>query len=843
MDKNAKWKWILLGLLALGSLMLVTPVKQKVKLGLDLQGGISFIVEVDEEQLLREYSDQNRELSEEQLAADVRQIVLESQDKAVEVIRNRVDTIGIAEPSIYPKGDNRIIVQLPGVDEVKQKEARDSIMSVAFLEFRLVHENSQQWAQELFTDARAPRGFKLLPGNDPVYVRDYEKVADADMDRKFWSDLQRFAPKPRCDFMLMRDDREGIGTVYRPFYVETRRQLSGDALKDAKVEYGQFNEPRITLEFNAAGSREFGRVTSDYSPNGEKNMGNEEGRQLAIVLDGTLYSAPVIRTAILDGRAEISGMFSVAEATRLVNVLRAGSLPVPVQIVEERQVSPSLGRDSIESGVQAASYGAGLVVLFMLVYYRMAGIVANVALFLMVFLLPVGMWVSAGFLGTFFSGGDSAGTSGAIGLPVITLPGIAGIILTIGMAVDATVLIFERMREELRAGKSLGAAIEAGYERAFSAILDANVTTVITAVILFWQGSGPIRGFAVTLCAGILISMLISLVYLRMFLRLLVEKFSLQVMKFSTIVKPTEINFLGFRKIYAVIAVLAIAGTMTVFVQKGDENFGVDFTGGTVLVFRFDESQPVETVRNTLEQNGILSPLIQYQRDIAVTEAGEFRELLEVKVSYEQGDAARDLMLESFAGAGFELAQTESVGPQVGNELKRSGLIAMITAILGIIIYITIRFEFAFAIGAIVATIHDVLLTVGIYCLMGKQFSLTIIAALLTIVGYSVNDTIVVFDRIREDLKLVRGKSYFDIVNMSLNQTLSRTLLTSLTTLLTVTMLLVFGGGAINDFALTMFIGIIIGTLSSIFVATPVMLLWHRDKAPESAAAKAKAKA
>lgn len=831
MDKNAVWKWAFLGILILSSLMLVTPVSQKVKLGLDLQGGISFIVEVDQEQLLRQYREENREMSEEQLSTDVQDIILRSKDVAVEVLRSRVDTLGIAEPSIYPKGDNRIIIQLPGIDEAKQNEARDSIMSVAFLEFRLVHENSENWVGELFADGKAPRGFRVGSAADRFFVRDYEKVQDKDMDRAFWRDLNRFAPRPRSDFMLVKDERDGA-TIYRPYYVETRRQLAGDALKDAKVEYGQFNEPRISLEFNAKGARDFARVTKDYSPMGEKNLNNEEGRQLAIVLDGTLYSAPVIRTAILDGRAEITGMFSPSEAARLVNVLRAGSLPVPVKIVEERQVSPSLGHDSIESGVKAATYGAVLVFVFMLLYYRVAGLIADFALFLIVFLLPVGMWVSAGFLSTFLGGGDG----GRVGLPVITLPGIAGIVLTIGMSVDAAVLIFERMREELNAGKSLGAAIQSGYEKAFSAILDANVTTVITAVILFWQGSGPVRGFAVTLCAGILISMLVSLVYMKMFLRLLVDKFNFSTLKFNAVIKETSIDFLGMRRIYAIVVILIIVGTTTMFVQKGSKNFGVDFTGGTVLVFRYDQEQPIDVVRSALEQGGIQNPQLQYQKDIAITDTGAYGELLEVKVSYDQGDAARDLMLETFSGAGFKLAQTESIGPQVGKELARSGTIAMITALIGIIIYITIRFEFAFAMGAIVATLHDVILTVGIYCLLGNQFSLPIIAALLTIVGYSVNDTIVVFDRIREDLKLVRGKSYVEICNLSINQTLSRTILTSLTTLLTVGTLLIFGGGAMNDFALTMFIGIVVGTLSTIYVATPVMLFWHKDK--EAPAAK-----
>lgn len=835
MDKKTVWKWILLALLILSSLMLVTPVRQKVKLGLDLQGGISFIVEVDEAELLKQYREDNREMSEEQSAIDVKEMIIRSQDNAVEVIRNRVDTIGIAEPSIYPKGENRIIVQLPGVDEDKQKEARDSIMSVAFLEFRLVHENSEQWVDELFKDGKAPRGFKIGNAAEKYYVRDYEKVSDAEMDRKFWADMRIFSSRPRSDFMLMRDELQNKSTIYRPQYIETRRQLSGDALKDAKVEYGQFSEPRITLEFNTQGARDFANVTRDYAPNGEKNLNNSEGRQLAIVLDGTLYSSPVIRTAILDGRAEITGMFSVPEATRLVNVLRAGSLPVPVKIIEERQVSPSLGHDSIDSGVKAAMYGAVVVFLFMLVYYRTAGLVADVSLLLIVLLLPVGMWISAGFLSTFAGGGDG----GRVGLPVITLPGIAGIVLTIGMSVDAAVLIFERMREELAAGKSLSAAIQAGYNKAFSAILDANVTTVITAVILFWQGTGPVRGFAVTLCAGIIISMLVSLVYMKMFFEVLVNKFGIATLKMMKLVKVGTIDYLGMRYIYAGLAGLLIVGSMTSFVMKGDKVYGVDFTGGTVLDFSYNEEQPIDLVRSTLESAGIISPQIQYQKNIAVGDTGTFHELLEIKVSYEDGEKARALLVEKFSDAGFKLAQTESVGPQVGNELKRSGLIAIAVSLIGIIIYITIRFEFAFAMGAIAATIHDVLLTVGIYCLLGKQFSLPIIAALLTIVGYSVNDTIVVFDRIREDMKLMRGRSYIDICNLSINQTMSRTILTSLTTLFTVSMLLIFGGGAMNDFALTMFIGIVVGTLSTIFIATPVTVFWHREKSPEADKAKA----
>lgn len=837
MDKKTMWKWGLLGLLIVGSLALVTPVDQKVKLGLDLQGGISFVVAVDRPELARMVREENRDMEDAALEREVDRMIESSQDIVVEVIRNRVDTIGIAEPSIFPRGPERIIVQLPGVSEEKQNEARSSIMSVALLEFRLVHQSSQEWTRELFENNLAPRGFKIGDAGAGFYVRDYDAVADEEMDRDFWTNLRTFQQKPRAEFMLMRrQDNVSQAITYTPYYIETRTQLTGEALKNARLEYGQMNDPRIALEFNSRGASEFAQVTKDYGPRGERNLDSEEGRQLAIVLDGTLYSAPVIRTPILDGRAEITGVFSAREATRLVNVLRAGSLPVPVRIMEERQVSPTLGRDSIESGVQAALYGAAAVVVFMLVYYQVAGIAANLALFLVVLLLPVGMWVSAGFL-AIFSGATEAGN---VGLPVITMPGIAGLVLTIGMAVDAAVIIFERMREEQEAGKSISASIQAGYEKAFSAILDSNVTTLLTAVILFVNGSGPIRGFAVVLCAGILVSMLTALVYMKLFLQGGAALFKLEKYRMMKFVSSSKFDFLGKRYIAIALSTILIAGSWVMFFQRGDANFNVDFTGGTSLIYRFEDRQPIEVVRAALDEAGFANAMIQYERDIAIEEGGKHGELLDIRVGYDQGDAAREFLREHFADAGFELVQTESIGPQIGAELKRSGIIAIVMAMIGIVIYLSLRFEFAFAIGAIVAVFHDVLIAVGLYTLFGYQISLPIVAALLTIVGYSVNDTIIIFDRIREDLKLMKHTSYKDVCNISINQTLSRTILTSATTLITVSMLLVFGGGAINDFALVLVIGIVAGTYSTIFIATPVALLWHREDKPSVPAKDAK---
>jgi SecD/SecF fusion protein len=827
MNKNAMWKWLTLIGLTAWSLALVTPFDQKVKLGLDLKGGTSFTVEVDRDEVRKNVLEKESTLEGSDLEAAVIKEAKESRAVALEVIRSRVDGLGIAEPEIYPLLDDRIVIRLPGVDVNKRIEAKNSILSVAFLEFRLVHAESDVWANELFASGLTPPGFNAVrTGSGQYYVRDRAALADKELDRAYWEELKRFGAKRGAEFMLEKDTLQDGSTVYKPAYIEVRKQLTGSALKDARVDYDQYTRPYIGLSFNKDGAERFGKVTAAYAPRGDNNLNSDTGRRLAIILDGKMYSAPVIQDAIYSGSAQITGSFTVDECTRLVNVLRAGALPAPVTIVEERTVDPSLGKDSIASGMRACIYGGIAVFVFMAAYYLLAGVIADISLLMLMILLPFGMWFSSGILGLFSSGGGASA-----GLPVMTLPGIAGIVLTIGMAVDANVLIFERIREELQTGKSLAGAITAGYGKAFSTIFDSNLTTLLTAVILFWQGSGPIRGFAITLSAGILVSMLMALVFTRLLLDTLAEKTKLTTIKMLSIFRNTKFDFLGKRTLAAVLSLSVIVVTWIFFIQKGQGNFGVDFTGGSAITFAFDQKQPVDAVRNVLTQAGIKEASIQYRKDIGTAGDAMDKETLEVKVGYENGAAAVETIKTAFAAQGYEDIANDTVGPQIGDELKKKGVMSLALALLGIIIYISIRFEFAFAVGAIVALLHDVLITVGIYCLLGRQLSLPIVAALLTIVGYSVNDTIVVFDRIREDIKLMHGKaSYREIANLSINQTLSRTTLTSLTTLLTVVMLLVFGGGAINDFALALFIGIVVGTYSSIFIATPVVLLWHKEK-------------
>ena len=819
MDKNKLWKWLLLGFLVLWSLTLVLPFDQKVKLGLDLRGGSSFVVEVDADDVAKKMVEDGTVESIEGISAsELKKRIKRVQEIAVEVIRNRIDVLGTSEPEIYPEGDSRIVIRIPGAGAETRAEAKAQISRDAVLAFKLLHQESDAWVAELMAEGKIPEGYKIGGQNrgGTFLIRDMS-VPDEVLDRAFFEKLKKFGGK-RADYMLMEDRASDGSKIFRPQFVERRIQMTGDTIKYASVAPDPMtSEIKISLEFDKKGAKEFGRITEQYA-----RTESQEGRFLAIILDDKLYSAPHLNEPIYGGSASISGSFSLREARKLVNVLRAGALPGRVKIVEERTVAPTLGEDSISSGIQAIIYGGVGILVFMALYYMLSGLIANLSLVFVLLLLPVGMVVAAGFLGVL--SGSLEG--GAVGLPTLTLYGIAGIVLTVGMAVDANVLTFERMREEWKVGKSISGAINAGYNKAFSTILDANVTTLLVAVILFWQGSGPIRGFAVTLSAGILVSMFIVLVITRLFFNSLADAKMIKSLKMMSIpgLANASFDFIGKRKIAATVSILVIAATWGLFASKGDANLGVDFTGGTVITFEFDQQQDVETVRGALAGSGFPTANIAYQADL------HGKEFLEVKVGASGEEAEPALTAVKALDGNYRDVKNDSVGSQIGAELKRSGIKAIIFALIGIIIYISIRFEFAFAMGAITALAHDVLITIGVYCAMGHELSMPIIAALLTIVGYSVNDTIVVFDRIREDLKIVKGKSYREIANLSINQTLSRTVLTSFTTLLTVVMLLIFGGGAVFDFALALCIGILVGTYSSIFVATPVVLFWHKEE-------------
>ena len=818
-SKDGFWHWFILAVLAGLSVWLVTS--NPINLGIDLAGGFSFTLQVDEETLVA--NNEGKELKDSDRK--------DAQERALEVLRNRIDGSGTKEAVIYPEpGSLRIIMQIPGVGEAERKKIDDIIQQQAYLAFRTVHKDNDELTQKAFADGIAPRGYVVVP--EQVQLSDGRSITRyyyaKDKNAQSVGNESPYAIGPELwrtasvgasyDFMLSAE-MEGAIEKFYPFYVSVKEDMSGEYVETASVTYDQLGRPQVSVSFDKEGKKKFGNITSDLAPGGRLNPNQSERRQLAIVLDDTLYSAPNINEAILQGSAVISGGFDAAEAQQLAVVLRAGSLPAPVDVLTSTEISPTLGQESINSGIRAMLIGAVVVVIFMLLYYMVAGVVVNLALLLDVLLLPLGMVTAAGFLGIFVNVG--APSSGA--LPTLTLPGIAGLILTIGMAVDANVLIFERIREEQREGKRFSSAVTAGFEKVFSTILDANVTTLLVAVILFLQGSGPIRGFAVTLTAGILVSMYTALIFTRLVFNLLAEKSSMEKLKMLTIVKQgTHIDFISKRRYAGILSVLVIAGTVGLFVSKGMNNYSVDLTGGWSFLYDSQESaNGVPDVVQALETAGIKDPQVSYQKQIADAS----KQTLEVKVKLDEGEAAL-AALDAKIGEDT-LLQKNKVGSQVGAEMRTRGVKAIIYALIGIIIYITFRFEFAYALGTIAALVHDVLITVGIYCALGNQVSLPIIAALLTIVGYSANDTIVVFDRIREDVKLLKNKSFLEICNISINHCLGRTLMTSITTLLTVVMLLIFGGGAINDFALALFIGVIVGTYSSIFVATPVMLLWQ----------------
>ena len=849
MDKKTIFKWMLLVILVGLSIATVFPVNEKVRFGLDIKGGTSFTVQIDEEAMAAQIrediktklgEEDFKKLSETEVQGRVNDrmpaMIKESQLRALEVIRNRVDGLGIAEPIIYPEKANRIVVQLPGVDEKKRDEAARSIQSAAFLEFRMVHEKNRDLVEKLLEKGVAPEGYKIVSlseggASQDYLVRDKKAVPDDKMDSAFRKRVASFGAPRGCELLLERK-KLGGREVFSPHFVEKRTQLTGDTLKRASVDYHAMGQAVVNLEFNGQGAHKFAVVTGDYAPGGAKNPG-QVGRQMAIVLDGTLYSAPVIREAIHGGRAEISGNFTPSEAMFLANILKAGSLPAPVNIVERRVVDPTLGADSVHSGVNAGLYGCLVIILLMAAYYLVNGLLADLALILNIVLLPLGMIVVAAVLGMFAS---DARAGGAIALPVLTLPGIAGIALSIGMAVDTNVLIFERIREELKAGKSLKASIDAGFNRAFAAVFDSHVATILTAVIMFIFGSGPVRGYAVTLIAGLLVNLYTAVTVTHMCHTVIAAWTSkTAVLKMFSFIPETKIDFIGKWKWWLGGTFLVVVASWAVMVSHGMASksnvFGVDFTGGTQLTMSFEAKPGIEEVRGILTQGGVKDPIIQFQKSM---DSGT-REVLMVKVAtLEEGSRTHGLLTNQLAKASFKLMQQDDVGPQIGKELMTRAMWAMILGMVAMIIYIAIRFEFGFGLGAVVATFHDAMITIGVCHLLGFPITMTVIAAVLTIIGYSINDTIVIFDRIRENLRLYRGnQSFKDLCNLSINQTLARTLLTNFYTMISVLFLLIMGGGALKDFSVAMLVGMITGTYSSIYIATPVTLAWYRWKSPD----------
>ena len=690
----------------------------------------------------------SREVADRQADLAVRQ--------ALETIRNRIDEFGVAEPVLQRQGTDRLLIQLPGV--------RDPARVLSLIGRTAVLEFSEVFA-EARTEAELRRQSKYrIPLNRVI---------------RHGTSVDSFGVEQETYYLL---DKDPI--------------LTGADLRDARVGQGQFGDYAVNFQLDARAGRRFARWTSDHI-----------GTAMAIILDGEVQSAPVIRDRIRDS-GQITGDFLLQEAEDLAIVLRAGALPAPVHIIEQRTIGPTLGRDSIRSGVRAAAIGFGLVLVFMVVYYRLSGVIAVGALVINVVLVLAAL---AAFRAT------------------LTLPGIAGLILTMGMAVDANVLIFERIREELGKGKTLRSAVDAAFERVTLTILDANITTLITALVLFQFGTGPVKGFAVTLSVGIVASMYTALVGTRMALDGLLYGRDVRKLTLSHIIGETHVPFIAARRMSLVASAVLLLVGLGWFYQRGPANFGIDFTQGTLVQAQLTPPADVSAVRRMLLAGGIEQPTVQELGDpggmlirtgfVGTTTAGGAATLT--------GQKVEQILVAGFGASAVEILRTEEVGAAVSGDLTRQAVLALLYSMGAIVIYISFRFEFRFAIAAVVALIHDVAITVGLFALTGREISLPVVAALLTVVGYSLNDTIVVFDRIRENRMVLRGLAYGDMLNTSINDMLSRTILTSLTTLFVVGVLYLFGGPVIHDFAFALLVGVAVGTYSSMFVASPILLAWQ----------------
>ncbi|MFI5336013.1 MAG: protein translocase subunit SecD [Opitutales bacterium] len=710
--------------------------KGRLQLGLDLKGGVAFTLEVDPSVATKE----NQRVRQEKL------------DKAIEIIGNRVNGLGVAEPIIRPVGENRIEVQLPGLNTKDNPEVVNSLKKPARLDFKLV------------SDTAAPP-MEVPPGYEPMTL-DYE-------------------------------GRNGASSV-EELYIKRIPEMTGEAVSDSYPVMDEFGRYKIILKFTKAGHEQFAQVTKTIADEGQRS--GRLGR-LAIVLDGKLYSAPTVREQINSDSAEISGSFTQREAIDLANVLN-NPLDLPLQVKEQYEVGPSLATDAISNGVKASVLGAALVCGFMILYYRAGGLVS-------VLTLAVNVLVIGGVMA-------SLGAT-------LTLPGLAGIVLTIGMAVDANILIYERMREELALGKSLSAAHHAGYDKALVTILDAHITQLLICAVMIWLGTGPIKGFGVTLAIGVFSTLFSVLIAGHFILDTLIEGGVMKQFTMMHLFSKVNVDWVKVGKPAFMISwSIVLVGVVFLFVRS-DKALGIDFTGGDQVSLSYAQAVDVSSIRSTAAAAGISDINPAYQSQL-----GGGASLLKVELPYGQTARFVAALQHDFPAARFDKVGENAIGPTIGKEIASNAALSVGLSLLAILIYIAFRFEFGFGMGAVVATVHDVLMTVGVFVLFGRQFNAPMVAAILAIIGYSVNDTVVVFDRIREELKLNPEGDLRTIVNLAITRVFSRSLMTSFTVFLAAFALFIVGGGVLRDLAFTFLIGIITGTFSSICIAAQVFYWWHK---------------
>ena len=803
-------------------------------------------------------------MSDDEVVKILRQETEDAISASFNIIRSRIDHFGVMQPNIQRlPNSNRILVELPGVKEPER--VRKLLQGTASLEFWTTYNGTELVPALLRADAAV----KALNATETVEAAQTEGLAAEVAATEGEQAASRFSREQNPLLALLSPDYAGgavlgaavaadVATINKylalpevrdcfpadiafkwgikgePMFdnrlclyaikverADGKAPLDGSVISDARATYAQTGaDAEVSMAMNSNGISEWAQLTAD-------NI----GKCIAIVLDGYVYSAPVVRNKIEGGNSSITGNFTIQEAQDLANVLKSGKVPAPARIIQDTVVGPSLGQESINSGLMSFVIAFILVLIYMGLFYKTAGWMASVALVTNVFLL-MGVLVSFG--------------------AVLTLPGIAGIVLTMGMAVDSNVIIFERIKEELRAGKGISAAIKDGFSNAYSAIIDGNLTTIITGIVLYIFGNGPVQGFATTLIIGIITSLFCSIFITRMLLGWIVNKkgsVSFSRSWSENWLTNFKFDFVGKRKMsYIFSGVIILVSVVSLFIQG--LNLGVEFTGGRTFVVRFDKDVTAEQVRAQLSEafanaedaanasfevkqygdKNQMRIVTQYKHDDTSEETTEEVEILiynALKSLY-----GYEITLDGFKNTQEDvngIVSADKIGPAIAKDMTTGALFAVIFSLIAIGLYITLRFKkWQWACGATVALAHDAFIVIGMFsiCYAFMPFNLEIdqafIAAILTIIGYSINDTVVIFDRIREYNVLYPKRNIRENINNALCSTLARTINTSGTTLVTLLAIFVFGGATIRGFVFALLVGVIVGTYSSLFIATPL---------------------
>ncbi len=711
--------------------------KSPLQLGLDLKGGVAYTLQIDDAAV----------------KAGSEQASQEKLKKAIEIIDNRINGLGVTEPIIRAVGVNRIEVQLPGVSTKDNPEVAANLVKPARLDFKMVH-------PFIAPPQEAPPGYERM--------------------------------------VLEQEGRQGAQSYVEELYVKTRPEMTGEGVADSYPTMDTFGRFRIILKFTETGSKQFADVTKAIAEEGQRS--GRLGR-LAIVLDGKLYSAPTVKEQIAGGSAEISGNFTQREAIDLSNVLN-NPLDSKLDIKEQYEVGPSLATDAIASGIRATVIGTTLVAAFMITFYATGGLVAVISLAVNIVII-LGVMASIG--------------------ATMTLPGLAGIVLTIGMAVDANILIFERMREELALGKSLTSANQGGFTKALTTIMDAHLVQLLICAIMIWLGTGPIKGFGFTLLIGVISTLFSVLITGHMVMEMLVDSGLLKKMTMRRMLGDLSVDFVKLGKPCAIGSIALVVISIAYVVYQGDRIYGIDFAGGDQVTATFTQKIDSAKIREIAKQSGVGEVSPTYVSDL-----GSGKEQLKLETAYGKSDQLFDALQKAYPNAGLVKQSTSQIGATIGKEIKWNAILAVGVSMLVILVYIAFRFEFGFGIGAMAATLHDILMNIGIFVLTGHQFSAPMVAAILCVAGYSINETVVVFDRIREELKANPNGNLKDVINTAIRKVFARTIMTATTTFLAALSLWVFGGGQLHDIAFTFLVGIVTSTFSAIFIAAQIFYWWHK---------------